>query len=489
VLALPMAEQFFQEFCLFGRMGLTTAKSAVLDSYRKERAPVMLKFLRSLERVRGLRFRSDSHLAFCLLSESGDSATPLFGYTGALGGPLPTEVAHSLLRFWEVQAEVQRAPHPAMAAVLAHLARHGYERAVNYLYDLNESGYLNQESLHLIARCLIQGRALTITDDELVAALTGARCSPNTTDREWMNQPLEVSWLSGQDTSAAAFPELLIDRSWEEVQKLRECSTIDDWAAQLFASMPALTSLGGLIDAGATTAGIAVNAARAQLAEIHADLGGPWMDQKSGIGLLTIVGTVMLAQAAPHEQAGDEWIDRAYAERAAVPRAVFDGLLGQDGSWSRDDWFQLSWRTIVPWTAHFRPGETVMTRRGSYDGFIAEKAYPEKRPKSLTKAMAPVEKLFARQRYAEAIELLRPLEKLFPYASPLYALLAVVLDNFGWHQEALEAMLPALILEPAAPFLWTTSARVAYTNGCEPDAMLLETFGTLLAHESGSGRR
>ncbi|MBO0873319.1 MAG: hypothetical protein J2P19_07985 [Pseudonocardia sp.] len=485
VLALPLAEQLLYELCLFGRMGANPSKRRILESYRLERVSVTLKFIRFLERARGLKFRADSRFAYCRIPTSDTSTEHLFGYTGAPGGPLPSEVAVSLLEFWRVQTELDYAPHPAMAAVLAQLDRHGYEYAFDYLYDLNESGYLSLKSLHLLARLLVQGRALTRTDHELVASLAGSRARLTSTDLEWLTQPLEVSWLIGKKTSAAAFPDQLIRRSWDEVEKLRQCANIDDWAGQLFATAAALTSLGGLLDAGAATAGLAVNAARAQLAEIAADLGGPWINQRDGIGLLTVAGTVALGGLSSLEQAGDEWLDRAYAERAVVPREVFEGIM-RSAKWQSDEWFQLSWRTIVPWMAHFRAGETVMTRRGSYDGIGADSVYKDAQPESLTTAMAPVIDLFAQERYAEAIKLLQPLKKTFPYAGPLYGLLAIVLDSSGAHQAALEAMIPAVVLEPTSSDLWTTSARVAYTNGCEPDAMVLEAFGTLLHHENAN---
>lgn len=479
VLALPLAEQFFQEICLVGRMG--PPGTAVLNPYRGGRLSVMLKFLRSLEMVRGLRFSADSRVAFCHQPDSG----PSFGYTGTPDGPRPTEVAHSLLAFWVLQAEPGPTPHPAMVAVIANLARHGYEHAFHYLYDLNESGYLSQENLHTIARLLVNGRALTSTDEELVARLTDGRCGPEATDAEWFRQTLDWRWLLEQDVTAAAFPELLVERSWAEVGKLREAPTIDEWAAGMFGAVNALRSLGALLDAGRATNGIAVNAARAQLAELSADLDTAWISRAEGIGLVSIVGTVILADNAPQAQAGDEWRQRVHAERSIVPRAVFDGMLGEDTEWSRDDWFHLSWRTIVPWAAYHRPGESLTHRRGSYDGIVAGSLYPETPRDELTTAMHKAAADFTRHRYAEAIERLRPYEKLFPYAAPLHAMLAVNLDNSGAHGEALDVMLPALALDPTQPIAWTTGARVAYTNGCEPDAQVLEAFGTLLAREPG----
>jgi len=477
VLAIPVAEHLFANVSTFGRMGFLqpTTNDAVREFIR-DYVNVTMTFLRVLERTAGLEFSSDSHFAFCRLPVSQRALERMFGYTGGVGQPLPSEVVRSLKEFWLVQTELERSPQPALAAILSQVHNNGYEAAFEYLFDLNESGYLSFDSLSLLSRLLIQIRGSVNTDERFVELFAGPSSDLPATDDEWLSTEFSVSELAALDsTLGVVSPDLLVRRSWAEIRKLRSCRDIDEWAVQVFTSAPTLLVLGGHLSNLSGPGDLAVRAVNAQLEEMQADLGSSWLDQESGICFLNVVGCAEMAAGA-EQQAGPEWLDRAFNERSVIPRDVFDGIVLSDATYSSSDWFHLSWKTIVPWSANFRPSEPLMNRRGSYDGFLSERIYNKQRPESLSEAMAPVSELFSEDRYDEAAELLTPLKDAYPYAAPLYAMLAIVLDNGGHHRAALEEMIPALTLGPNHPEFWKIGARVAYTNGCESDAIIFEAF-------------
>lgn len=435
VMAKSVAEALFRELSFFGRLGVpNSGGSAALEPFVSTRASVAVKVLQALEHSLGLRFAPESKVAYCQIVGVDEA---LFGYTGGDDDPLPSDVALSLLTFWHIQAELGKPPVQVLTAVRSFAAEHDVPAAVDYLFDLNQSGYLGSGALHTLAEVFALGRAT---------------------------------------------PEVLIERSWCEVGRLRACADIDEWAGQMYASAPALLTLGALIDAAGPQVGIAIRAARAQLSEIAADL--PWIPSSGqGIGIITIVGTVTLGAVAGEQQAGLEWRERGFSERSAVPQEVYHALVQADGSWAqtaRARWFLLSWRTISAWMARFRPDEPVMTMRSSYYGIAAESTYPTASRPELSSALAPTADLLAKHRYDEALSVMQPLEEHYPYAAPLYSMMAIAYDNSGRHREALGKVIPAIVLMPGTAEFWTVGARIAYTNGCESDAIVMEAIARIV---------
>lgn len=435
VLAKSVAEALFRELLFFGRLGVPdSGGAAALEPFVSTRAACTIKVLQALEHSIGLRFAPEPKVAYCKITGVNDA---LAGYTGGGADPSPSDVALSLLAFWHIQAEVGKPPIQALTAVRSYAAEHDMPAALDYLFDLGQAGYLNAGGLHTLAEVFTRGQVA---------------------------------------------PGLLVERAWSDVSKLRACADIDEWTGQMYASAPALHTLGALIDAAGPRAGIAERAARAQLAEIAADL--PWIPSAGqGIGIMTVVGAVMLGAVAGEQQAGPEWRERGFSERSAVPREVYDALVQADGSWAqtaRARWFQLSWRTVSAWMARFRPAEPVMTMRSSYFGLAAEKTYPTAGRPELATALAPTAELLANHRYDEALSIMCPLEEQYPYAAPLYSLMAIAYDNSGRHREALDKVIPAIVLMPGTAEFWTVGARIAYTNGCESDAIVMEAIAKIV---------
>ncbi|MDO0938865.1 hypothetical protein QQY66_46795 [Streptomyces sp. DG2A-72] len=434
LMAKSIAEYLFRDLMFFGRLGLpASGGSAALEPFLSTRASVTIKVLQVLERSIGLRFAPESKVAYCQVTGID---TALSGYTDD-HGPLPSEVAMTLLGFWHVQAELGKPPIQALAAVRAFADEHDFPTAVDYLFDLNQSGYLGPGALHTLAEVFALGRAT---------------------------------------------PEVLVQRAWCEVGRLRACADIDEWTGQMYASAPALHTLCALINAAGPGAGIAVRAASAQLEEIAADL--PWIAASGeGIGILTVIGSVIVGASAGEQVAGPEWRERRFAERSAVPEEVYSGLLGSDGSWApaaRERWFQLSWRTVSAWMARCRPDEQVMTMRSSYFGIAAESIYPTADRPKLSSALAPTQRLLTKHRYDNALSIMRPLEEHYPYAAPLHSLMAIAYDNSGRHREALDKVIPAIVLMPGEAQFWNVGARIAYTNGCESDAIVMEAIARII---------
>jgi Flp pilus assembly protein TadD len=84
--------------------------------------------------------------------------------------------------------------------------------------------------------------------------------------------------------------------------------------------------------------------------------------------------------------------------------------------------------------------------------------------------------LLAKHKYDEALSTMRPLLEHYPYAAPLYSLMAIAYDNSGRHREALDKVIPAIVLMPGTAQFWNVGARIAYTNDCESDAILMEAI-------------
>ncbi|MEV7283528.1 hypothetical protein AB0O01_02980 [Streptomyces sp. NPDC093252] len=434
VLVRDLAEHLFREVQLHGRLGVPrSGGAAALEPLIGLHASVVLKVLQALEHSLGLRFSSHADTAYLRVT---DAETGTVGHCGAdRDGPLPSEAMRSLLVSWHIQAESGKPPVQALTALRAHAAEHGLAAAVDCLFDLNQSGYLGMSALHTLA-------------DDL--------------------------------TRDAGRPDVLIRRGWHEVAALRDCADLDDWAGRMQAAGPALVTLCALLGAGEP--GIGVRAARHRLEEIACDL--PWVTAHGdGIGLPTVLRSVLVGATAGRAAAGEEGEARGFAERSAVPEEVYRAITDPDPARRgtvRARWSGLTWRTVTPWITRFHPDKVLTELPGSYFGSGADSIHPKDGRPDLTAALAPLGPLLAQHRYDEALSSLLPLREHFPYAAPVHALTAIAHDSSGRHADALEAIMPALVLMPETARFWTVGARIAYTNGCESDAITMEAVARLL---------
>ncbi|MET8825691.1 hypothetical protein ABZX40_20485 [Streptomyces sp. NPDC004610] len=434
VLVRGLAEHLFREIQLHGRLGVPhSGGAAALEPLLGPRTSVILKVLQALEHSLGLRFSPAAEVAYFRIT---DTETGTLTRCGADGdGPLPSEAVKSLMASWHVQAQLGKPPIQALTALRTHADKHGFAAAVDCLFDLNQSGYLGAGALHTLADVLARD---------------------------------------------AGRPDVLIQRGWAEVAALRACADLDEWAGRTQAAVPALHTLCALLKAGESA--VAVRAARDQLEEIVCDV--PWLlMHRHGLGLPTVIGSVLVGVSAGRAAAGEEWDERGFTERSAVPEEVYRGIAHQDPAGIgaiRARWSRLTWRTVTPWITRFHPGRTVAELPGSYFGIAADSLYPKEGRPDLTTALAPLDPLLAGHRYDEALGVLLPLREQFPYAAQVHALIAIAHDNSGRHADALEAIMPALVLMPEMVRFWTVGARIAYTNGCESDAIMMEAVARLL---------